>query len=221
MKRKLLLTVSVLFALSLILFIPNKFSSILPVFQLTEKPTVVSKGAYGKTITLDLTFGKEDMKHFIENLEAPYPHFFISNDWIQRSPALILLMKEKNIPISLLGQEGIRYIEDPELFKKEIDQFEKTIGEIPLWFRTKDYDFPIELQKVSWQYEVNLLGSSKYWRPGDPLPKLAKGEILSIPLHQDERMDMKQLNQLLQSDSFLSVEQNIFGLKTKSKALPE
>lgn len=193
----------------------------LPVFQLTEKPTVVSKGAYGKTVTLDLSFGKEDMKSFIEDLEAPYPHFFISNDWIQRSPTLILLMKEKNIPISLLGQEGIRYIEDPNLFKKEINEFEKAIGELPLWFRTKDYDFPIELQKASWQYEVNLLGSSNYWRQGDPIPKLAKGDIVSIPLHQDERMDIKQLNQLLKSDSFLSVEQNIFGLKTKSKALPE
>ncbi|TQR18894.1 hypothetical protein [Psychrobacillus vulpis] len=221
MKTKLLLVVAMVFFFSLFFIIPNNYSSILPVFQLIEKPTVVSKGAHGKTVTIDLTFGKEDMETFLKNLEAPYPHFFISEDWIKRSPTLIKVMKEKNIPISLLGQEGAKYIEDPTLFKKEIDQFEKLVGEIPLWFRTKDYEFPVELQKTAWEYEVNLLSSSMYWVEGEPNPKLQKGDILSVPLHQEERMDMKQLNQLLKSDSFLSIEQNIFGLTTKSKAIPE
>ncbi|WP_391205572.1 hypothetical protein [Psychrobacillus sp. L4] len=221
MKSKLLLIVTLFVFVSLFFIIPNKYSSMLPVFQLVEKPTVVSKGSHGKTITIDLTFGKEDMEVFLKGLEAPYPHFFISNDWIDRSPALIQIMKEKSIPISLLGQEGKKYIDDPSLFKKEIDQFEQTIGEVPLWFRTKDYEFPIELQKTAWKYEVNLLSSSKYWVEGIQKIKLENGDILSIPLHQEERMDIKQLNQLLKSDSFLSIEQNIFGLTTKSKTIPE
>lgn len=221
MKTKLLFIGTMLVFASLFFIIPNKYSSMLPVFQLVEKPTVVSKGSYGKTITIDLTFGKEDMETFLKNLEAPYPHFFISNDWINRSPTLIKIMKEKSIPISLLGQEGSKYIEDPSLFKKEIDQFEKNVGEIPLWFRTRDYEFPIELRKTAWTYEVNLLSSSKYWVKGNQKIKLEKGDILSVPLHQEERMDIKQLNQLLNSDSFLSIEQNIFGLTTKSKTIPE
>ncbi|QFG00826.1 hypothetical protein PB01_19655 [Psychrobacillus glaciei] len=221
MKSKLLLIVTLFVFVSLFFIIPNKYSSMLPVFQLVEKPTVVSKGSHGKTITIDLTFGKEDMEVFLKGLEAPYPHFFISNDWIDRSPALIQIMREKSIPISLLGQEGSKYIDDPSLFKKEIDQFEQSVGEVPLWFRTKDYEFPIELQKTAWKYEVNLLSSSKYWVEGIQKIKLENGDILSIPLHQEERMDIKQLSQLLKSDSFLSIEQNIFGLTTKSKTIPE
>ncbi|WP_391118403.1 hypothetical protein [Psychrobacillus sp. L3] len=221
MKSRHLVIVTMLVFVSLFFIIPNKYSSMLPVFQLVEKPTVVSKGSHGKTITIDLTFGKEEMEVFLKGLEAPYPHFFISNDWIDRSPALIQIMKEKSIPISLLGQEGAKYIEDPSLFKKEIDQFEQTIGEVPLWFRTKDYEFPVELQKTAWKYEVNLLSSSKYWIEGSQKIKLENGDILSIPLHQEERMDIKQLIQLLKSDSFLSIEQNIFGLTTKSKTIPE
>ncbi|ALC87364.1 hypothetical protein AM499_17210 [Bacillus sp. FJAT-22090] len=221
MKTKLLLIGTVLVFLSLFFIIPNKYSSMLPVFQLTEEPTVVSKGSHGKTITIDLTFGKEDIETFIKSLQAPYPHFFISIDWIKRSPSLIKIMKEKSIPISLLGQDGLKYIEDPNLFKKEIDEFEQSVGELPLWFRTKDYEFPMELQKTAWENEVNLLSSSKYWMEGDPFPKLEKGDILSVPLHQEERIDIKQLNQLLKSDSLLSVEQNIFGLTTKSKTIPD
>lgn len=221
MKTKLLILTITLLFFSLFFIMPNKFSSTLPVFQLTENPAVVSKGAHGITITIDLTFGKEEMETFLKELKPPYPHFFISNDWIKRSPNLIQIMQEKNIPISLLGQEGATYIENPSLFKNEINLFEQEIGEAPLWFRTKDYEFPIELQKVAWQYEINLLGSSKYWMKGQPTPKLEKGDIVSIPLHQEERMDIKQLNQLLNSNSFLTVEQNIFGLKANSKTIPE
>lgn len=221
MKTKLILISSLTLLITTFFIMPNNFSSILPVFQMTEKPSIISKGSHGKTITIDLTFGKEDVESLLNSIETPYPHFFLSNEWIERSPSLIQVMKDKNIPIGLLGQEGAKYIENPAIFKEEIDQFEKSIGETPLWFRTKDYEFPVELQELAWKYEVNLLSSSKQWIEGDPNPKLEQGEILSVPLHQEERIELKQITQLLKSDSFLSIEENIFGLKTKKKTFPE
>ena len=102
----------------------------------------------------------------------------MSNDWIERSDSLIELMKEKNIPIGLLGEDGASYIENPTLFKKEIERFEDSIGKrAPQWFRTRDYEFPVELQEIAWEYEVNLLGYSKYWIEGETNPKLQQGEI--------------------------------------------
>lgn len=219
LKKKLLLFGSFTLFITLLFFVPTNYPSILPVFQLTEKPSVISKGTYGKTVTIDLTFGKEEIETLLKDLKAPYPHFFVSIEWLERSKPIIKTMQDKHIPIGLLGQDGAAYIEDPVLFQKEIDQFEKVMGEKPLWFRTKDYQFPMELQDVAWEYEVNLLSSSKYW--DDEVPVLTKGDILSVPLHQEERVDIKQLTKLLNSQSFLSIEQNIFGLKMNTKTFPE
>lgn len=221
LKAKLLLIAITTLVVALFIIMPKNFSSILPVFQLTEKPNVISNGTYGKTITIDVTFGEEGMESFLNSLETPYPHFFLSNEWIERSPSLIQIMKNKNIPIGLLGQEGAAYMENPSLFKKEILRFEQSIGETPLWFRTKDYEFPAELQEVAWKHEVNLLSSSKQWMQSNPTPKLEKGDVLSVPLHIEEQIELKQLIQLLKSDSFLSIEENIFGLQTKTKTFPE
>lgn len=217
--KKLAVLVGLVIVLGLVLFnVPKKIPSLLPVFQLTEKPAVISKGSYGNTITIDLTFGRDDVEKFVTELQAPYPHFFISIEWIERSEEIIEVMKDKNIPISLLGKNGSTYIENPTLFKKEVKQFEQVIGEKPLWFRTIDYEFPIELQKDAWGQEVNLLSSSKYW--SNKVPSFEKGDILSIPLHQNDRIDMQQLTKIVQSTEMITIEQNIFGLKVKTKTFP-
>lgn len=217
--KKLAVLVGLVIVLGLVLFnVPKQMPSLLPVFQLTEKPAVISKGSYGNTITIDLTFGRDDVEKFVTELQAPYPHFFISIEWIERSEEIIEVMKDKNIPISLLGKSGSTYIENPTLFKKEVKQFEQVIGEKPLWFRTIDYDFPIELQKDAWGQEVNLLSSSKYW--SNKVPSFEKGDILSIPLHQNERIDIQQLTKIVQSTEMITIEQNIFGLKVKTKTFP-
>jgi len=217
--KKLAVLVGLVIVLGLVLFnVPKQMPSLLPVFQLTEKPAVISKGSYGNTITIDLTFGRDDVEKFVTELQAPYPHFFISIEWIERSEEIIEVMKDKNIPISLLGRNGSTYIENPTLFKKEVKQFEQLIGEKPLWFRTIDYEFPIELQKDAWGQEVNLLSSSKYW--SNKVPSFEKGDILSIPLHQNERIDIQQLTKIVQSTEMITIEQNIFGLKVKTKTFP-
>jgi len=217
--KKLAVLVGLVIVLGLVLFnVPKQMPSLLPVFQLTEKPAVISKGSYGNTITIDLTFGRDDVEKFVTELQAPYPHFFISIEWIERSEEIIEVMKDKNIPISLLGKNGSTYIENPTLFKKEVKQFEQVIGEKPLWFRTIDYEFPIELQKDAWGQEVNLLSSSKYW--SNKVPSFEKGDILSIPLHQNERIDIQQLTKIVQSTEMITIEQNIFGLKVKTKTFP-
>lgn len=219
LKTKLFFVGTLTLLIILLFIVPRSYPSILPVFQITEKPTVISKGTYGKTVTIDLTFGKEEIETLLENLKAPYPHFFISTEWMERSGAILKVMKEKNIPIGLLGKDGASYLEQPDLFQQEVSQFEKIIGEKPLWFRTVDYQFPIELQEMAWKQEVNLLGSSKYW--DREIPAMAKGDVLSVPLHQDERVEMKKLTKFLNSQSFLSIEQNIFGLKMNTKTYPE
>ncbi|WP_144512727.1 hypothetical protein [Bacillus sp. FJAT-22090] len=219
MKTKLFLVGTLTLLIFLLFIIPRSYPSLLPVFQLTEKPAVISKGTYGKTVTIDLTFGKDEIETLLENLKAPYPHFFISTEWMERSGAILKLMEDKNIPIGLLGKDGASYIEDPYLFQKEVAQFEEVMGEKPLWFRTVDYQFPVELQELAWRQEVNLLGSSKYW--DREIPVLVKGDVLSVPLHQDERVEMKELTKFLNSQPFLSIEQNIFGLKMNTKTYPE
>ena len=60
-----------LLLLTLFFIIPQNFPSLLPVFKITEKPTIISKGTHGVTVTIDLTFGKEDIEGLIKALKHP------------------------------------------------------------------------------------------------------------------------------------------------------
>ena len=76
------------------------------VFRVTEQPDVLMKGNHGMTLTVDLSFGREDVDEWITKLEKPYPLLFLDADWIERSPLIVKKIKEKKIPVGLLGQKA-------------------------------------------------------------------------------------------------------------------
>ncbi|WP_052461660.1 hypothetical protein [Sporosarcina koreensis] len=190
------------------------------VFRAASGPDVIVKGTKGTSLTIDLSFGDEPVEEWIAGLSAPYPLLMIDPAWAERFPDSAQLIKEKNIPISLLGEPGASYEEDPALFNRQLEHFTGIFEKKPLWFRTQDEYFPKVLRDVLWEKEINALGSSTRWR-GGVLPKVKEGDIIAVSLDRRQLVSLDEVNELLASRQFQSVEDVLFTVDIKTKKIPE
>lgn len=216
MKKRKLITLFIVFVF--FLFIQQK-ESWTSVFRVTDQPDVLMKGNHGVTLTVDLSFGREDVDEWITKLEKPYPLLFLDAQWIKRSPLIVKKIKEKNIPVGLLGQEGKNYEENLDLLKKEIEIFQSEFGVVPLWYRTIDHSFPEPLKQQVWDSKINMVSSSINWTTGNP-PAIQKGDIVSVALHKKTRVVFKELNAFQKAHPFVSIEETLFGYKIQTKTFP-
>ncbi|MGB5946494.1 hypothetical protein [Paenisporosarcina sp.] len=216
MKKRILITLFIVFVFLLFIQQNEQWTS---VFRVTDQPDVLMKGNHGETLTVDLSFGREDVDEWITKLEKPYPLLFLDADWIERSPLIVKKIKEKNIPVGLLGQESKIYKENLDLLKKEIEIFQSEFGVVPLWYRTKDHTFPEPLKQQVWDSKINMVSSSVNWTTGNP-PTIQKGDIVSVALHQKTRVALKDLKAFQKAHPFVSIEETLFGYKTQTKTFP-
>ncbi|QOV10018.1 hypothetical protein [Viridibacillus arvi] len=217
MMRKTIILSSFILVVFL-LFIPTK-EKLLEVFNVTDSPDVIAKGTYGQTLTIDVSFGDQELEQWVKTLSPPYPLLLLDKDWINRSPAILQLIKEKRIPTGLLGKESTYYESNLMALEEEIAIYEKHFGVKPLWFRTKDQLFPSDMRQHLWQEQINMLGSSKVWT-NDKLPILVKGDIITAPMHQKERISFKKIDELRAKYEFSTLEKTIFGYEIKDKKFP-
>lgn len=204
-----------------VLFPPlPKQNPLTAVFRVTEEPVVITRGTNGSVLTVNISFGDMEVEQWIEELAKPYPLLFVDMDWAERFPETVKMIKDKNIPVGLLGNEGKDYEQNTPLFVNQIERFEQLFDKMPLWFRTKDEVFPLALHSMLWEAEVNALGSSVVWHGGNP-PPVVKGEIFSIPHHRENRIELAKLKNLYDSRTFITVEDMLFQTKVKMKKIPE
>ena len=203
----------------LLVFIPSK-NSIIEVFRLTDEPNVITKGTYGISLTIDLSYADAKFIEWLNEVKTPYPLLMVDADLLKRSPTLVKVIQSKNIPIGMLGRSSDFYEMNPSQLEKDISTFSIIMKQPPLWFRTKDYIFLPGVTKVLWKEQINMLAASKIQTSQDDL-KLSKGDIVAIPYHQEDRLELKQIDQLIERNSFQSIEQTIFGYSIKTKKSPE
>lgn len=189
------------------------------VFRITEQPDVLMKGKHGMTLTIDLSFGREDVDEWITKLEKPYPLLFLDAEWIERSPLIVKKIKDKNIPVGLLGKNSKTYEESPMLLEKEIKDFESAFGFVPLWYRTQDHVFPETLKTQVWDAQMNMVGASVNWTAGSS-PPAKKGDIVSVALHKETRVALDKLTDYHKENPFVSIEETLFGYSTQTKTFP-
>lgn len=213
--------VSVLLTLVLVsmLFIMPKNSPLHSVFRLSETPMIITKGHYGYSYMLEISFSHESLLPWLSQLEEPLPLLLLDSKWIQRSPNEIQFIQEKQFPVGLLGQNGEDY-ENLQQLQKEIAIFEQTFSNKPLWFATRDYALTDEMQKYLYAEEINVLAPSVIWKPDREDLKLSEGMIVSIPFHEETVVDLEAINMFLHDYDFLTIEENLFGYKMKTKSSP-
>lgn len=216
------LTIIIIIACGFFLLFPPfpESYSIKTVFRATEEPVAITQGTYGSALTVNISFGDDEVLNWVQELEKPYPTIFVDTDWAGRFPETIRLIKEKNIPTALLGKNGDDYENSAELLLEQIEQFEKIFGVKPLWFRTSDEIFSTFLHKVLWEAEVNAISSTFQWSGGD-IPPATKGEIISVPHHRTNRVNLSEINRLSETREFQTIEDVLFGATVKKKKFPK
>jgi len=190
------------------------------VFNIANAPVVVTKGHYGTSLVVEVSFSDESLMDWLKTVKEPYPLLLLDTDWIKRSPDQIKIIQERKLPTGLLGPEDS--IEEPiniKLVQKDIDIYEQYLKEKPLWFATRNHQYSQDLQKSLFQQQMNLLSPSLIWQ-GEKTPKLQKGDFVFVPLHQDSSITFKELNTFIQQHKFMSIEENIFGYKVQTKKSP-
>jgi len=213
----------IIFMICCVLFVlsppfPNQ-NPLTAVFRVTEEPAVIVRGTSGSALTVNISFGDVEVEQWIQELSKPYPLLFVDMEWAERFPETVRLISEKNIPVGLLGHEGKDYEQNIPLFIDQVQRFEILFGKKPLWFRTMDEIFPQSLHMALWEAEVNALGSSVVWKGGNPPPVL-EGEILSVPHHRSNRIELAELKRLADTRTFITMEDMLFQTKTKVKKIP-
>ena len=189
-----------------------------PVFQLTETPTIISKGQFGASLIVELSYSHEGLEQWLTQLNKPYPLILADADWLLRSPDIVKLLIEQNIPIGLLGELNENYLNNDTLLKKQLAIFQKTFQQQPLWFATRDYLIDEALQQTLYALEINLIAPT--YSIKDTQGKFAEGDFISIPLHREETISFEELNQFIKAHTFITIEQNLLGYNFSTKRYP-
>ena len=219
-KKLLFLFVLIAIFLAFIPQLAKPTSSLKTVFRLTEQPAVIVKGTQGSTLTINISFGEKEVEELLEQLSQPYPLLFIDSDWASRFPHLTEQIKQRSLPVALLGTGGQQYESDPNLFNRQLQTFEELFNMRPLWFRTTDEDFPLVLLQELSKSEINALGSTVQWA-GGTLPKASKGEIITVSYARNEQVASADIQRLIASRTFQSVEDLLFRSTVKTKKIPQ
>lgn len=194
-------------------------ASLTSVFRLTDEPAVIVRGTSGSVLSVNISFGDDEVEKWIQGLGKPYPLLFVDMKWAERFPDTVRLIREKKIPIGLLGDNGSVYEQNASIFIQQLEQFETIFKVKPLWFRTVDEVFPQSLHTQLQKAEINALGSSVVWRGGDS-PPVVEGEILSVPHHRDDHIVLDELKKVYKGRTFTTIEDMLFKTTVKTKKIP-
>lgn len=216
MYRKLIFTLLLIIIFTLII-IPKK-ETIISAFRLSNEPIVISKGNYGQSLIVEISFSHKGLNEWIGQLNKPYPLLMLDADWIERSPDTVNLIKKKNIPTGLYGQSNKKEFSF-DLFRKEIQIYEKHFNSKPLWYMTSNYEYPEELKQSAFKEKINLLSPTTIYSE-DNTNLNTKGAIISMQIHETSNPNFKNMTNFVQSKQFISIEENIFGYTMKSNKLP-
>ncbi len=218
MVRKTL--ISLLFIVILFVFIKPINSTMISVFNIADAPAVVTKGHYGTSLVVEISFSDEALMDWLNTVKEPYPLLLLDPAWIKRSPEHLKIIQKRKLPTGLLGPEDST--DEPinmTTIQKDIAIYEKYLKETPLWFATRNHQYSQDLQKNLFQQQINILSPSLIWK-GEKTPKIQKGDFIFVILHQNNPITFKDINTLLQQNKFMSIEENIFGYKVQTKKSP-
>lgn len=210
--------VSMALCLIIVFFYFDEKSSILPVFQLTEAPAVITKGQYGASLIVEVSYTHEGFEEWVASLSKPYPLFLLDTDWVLRSSEQVKLLIERNIPLGLLGSMSSDYEEKDSLLDSQLSIFKRDFQRLPLWFATRDYTVSETMQQSLYKNGINIVAPTYSF--AKPNTTIVDGDFISIPLHRDQTVSFQELQQYIKAYPFIPIEQNLLGYDIATKRFP-
>lgn len=185
----------------------------LPVFLMTEKPNVVAKGHNGHVFLVELHFEHDGLIDFINSDQSRNILFLLDPDLIKRADHLLELLQSKQRATGLLGSS-------PENIQQEIAVYEQTFKQKPLWYMPQGYTYTDELRQTLFSQQINMLAPTLTIKNNSFPKKLEKGDILSLPLYKENKVEFKSLSNWMKKYQFISIEESLFGYSIKTKKSP-
>ena len=209
--------VSLIFCLFLIFFFIDEKDSLLPTFQMTDSPEIITKGHYGYSIIVELSYSHPGLAEWIASLQKPYPLFLVEENWMERNPEIVKQLIEQNIEVGLLGSTNEQY-ENEVLLEQQLTRFQKTFQQLPLWFATADYIVNPQLQKLLHSRGINMIAPTISITT--PNIQLEDGDFISIPIHREQFTSFNVIDEFIKQHTFVSIEENVFGYNISTKRYP-
>ncbi|WP_413364051.1 hypothetical protein [Lysinibacillus sp. 3P01SB] len=185
----------------------------LPVFLMTEKPNVVAKGHNGHVFLVELHFEHDGLIDFINSDQSRNILFLLDPDLIKRADHLLELLQSKQRATGLLGSS-------PENIQQEIAVYEQTFKQKPLWYMPQGYTYTDELRQTLFSQQINMLVPTLTIKNNSFPKKIEKGDILSLPLYKENKVEFKSLSNWMKKYQFISIEESLFGYSIKTKKSP-
>lgn len=185
----------------------------LPVFLMTEKPNVVAKGHNGHVFLVELHFEHDGLIDFINSDQSRNILFLLDPDLIKRADHLLELLQSKQRATGLLGSS-------PENIQQEIAVYEQTFKQKPLWYMPQGYTYTDELRQTLFSQQINMLAPTLTIKSNSFPKKIEKGDILSLPLYKENKVEFKSLSNWMKKYQFISIEESLFGYSIKTKKSP-
>lgn len=207
--------VLILLSLATILFVVyySYTSKQFPVFLMTEEPNVIAKGHNGHVFLVELHFEHDGLIDFINSEQSRNTLFLLDADLIQRADHLLELLQSKQCATGLLGQS-------PETIQQEIAVYEQAFKQKPLWYMPQGYKYTDELRQALFSQQINMLAPSITIQNNSFPKKLEKGDILSLPLYKENKVEFTSLSNWMKKYQFISIEESLFGYSIKTKKSP-
>ena len=209
--------VSLIFFLFLIFFFFEEKDYLLPTFQMTDSPEIITKGHFGYSVIVELSYSHPGLAEWIDTLQKPYPLFLVEENWMERNPEIVKQLIEQNIEVGLLGSPNELY-ENEELLERQLKRFQATFQQLPLWFATADYIVNPQLQKILHSRGINMIAPTTSITA--PNLQVEDGDFISIPIHREQFTSFKTINEFIKQHNFISIEENVFGYKVSTKRYP-
>ena len=215
MLRKIIMPLFIIMVISLLIY-PQK-NSIISVFECHIDRSHIERELWTIFNSGNFIYSRR-IATIAGILNAPYPILMLNAKWIERSPKLVELIRKKNIPTGLFGGVGKEEY-SIKAFNKEVEIYKKYFNQKPLWFMTKDYEFPEEMKQAAFHEEINLISPTHIYKEGNKYNEI-KGAIISLQIDEHSNPNFKNISKFIQQHKFISLEENIFGYSFKSTKMP-
>ena len=211
--RKLLILLSFLLIALAFFFISDQSKP--EAFRIATTPSLISKGTFGQSITVEISYSYPELKDWITSVQNREILFLLQYEWLQRSKDYANLLKDSNAKTGLL----INSSQTLPSIKEHINLYTDLFEEPPIWAVCSPDPCNDEIVQYLFDEQINSLAPSIYIEQLNDFKKIKKGDIASFQIKRNTPPPPAILNQIA-NYPFISIDQNIIGISYGSKRYP-
>jgi len=211
--RKTLILLSLSLIALTLFFISSQSKS--EAFRIATTPSLISKGTFGQSIAIEISYSYPEMKDWITSVQNNEILFLLEYDWLQRSKEYVKVLEDSKAKSGLLINSSQTLPSITEHINLYTDLFE----EPPLWAACSPDPCNDKVIQYLFDHKINSLAPSIYIEQLDDFKQIKKGDIASFQIKRNAPPPPDVLNRI-SNYPFISIDQNILGITYGTKRYP-